>query len=113
MKSPANAESLVLAHQLGAAAGEPDEALSCKLGGLADTEPNNDAERCAREMLTCVLTGAELAKARRAMIQDLHGSADEAEPETDVPHARQREQPRPARRSRSSVATVELDLCVR
>lgn len=112
MKSPANAGSLVLARQLGEAAGEPDQALSCKLAGLADTEPGSDAERCAREVLTWVLTGVELAKAVRAQSPMLQGST-EGEPEAEAPHFQRREQPHPAQRRHPAVVTVQLDLCIR
>jgi|JI10StandDraft_1071094.scaffolds.fasta_scaffold90894_4 hypothetical protein len=113
MKSPANAESLVLARRLGEVAGEADQGLAGKLACLADTEPGNDAERCAREVLTWLMTGVELAEATRAQRPTIHGSGDSAEPEAEGPLVQRREQPHPARRRHRPVASVQLDLCIR
>ncbi|MBP8809873.1 MAG: hypothetical protein KBG48_19605 [Kofleriaceae bacterium] len=110
MKSPANA---VLTRQVGEVAGEADQGLAGKLACLADAKPGNDAERCAREVLTWLMTGVELAKAARAQSPTLHGSGDAAEPEAEAPHVQRREQPHPARRRHGPVVSVQLDLCIR
>lgn len=66
MKCSPTAESIELARRIGEVAGNPDSGLPLELELLAESEPCDDADRCERELLTWVLSGAEIAKAQRA-----------------------------------------------